>query len=146
MVLAVGLGLLAGYMGGKVDTAIMRLGDVFFGLPGLPMLIMINATVGARVRGIGFLQALEKDLRVEGFPDFVVIFGALSLFAWVGGARLIRSQVLALRETEYITAARAMGASTFRIIVHHLLPNVTQHHHRDACPPRWEPSRARRSR
>ena len=124
LVLAVGLGLLAGYVGGRVDTAIMRLGDVFFALPGLPMLIMINATLGGRIRGMGWLQAMEDGLRINGFPDYVVVFGALSLFAWVGGARLIRSQVLALRETEYVTAAKAMGASTARIIVHHLLPNV----------------------
>jgi ABC-type dipeptide/oligopeptide/nickel transport system permease subunit len=124
LVLAVGLGLLAGYMGGRVDTAIMRLGDVFFALPGLPMLIMINATLGERVRGWGWLGAVSKGLRIDGFPDYFVVFGALSLFAWVGPARLIRSQVLALRETEYITAARAMGASTPRIIFRHLLPNV----------------------
>jgi ABC-type dipeptide/oligopeptide/nickel transport system permease subunit len=125
LVLAVGLGLLAGYLGGKVDMVIMRVGDVFFALPGLPMLIMVNATLGARIRGMGWLVATEKALRIEGFPDYVVIFGALSLFAWVAGARVIRSQVLALRETEYVTAARAMGASTWRIIVHHLLPNVS---------------------
>jgi peptide/nickel transport system permease protein len=125
LVLSVGLGLLAGYAGGKVDTAIMRLGDVFFGLPGIPMLIMINATIGERVRGWGWLGAIEKDLRIDGFPDYFVIFGALSLFFWVGGARVIRSQVLALRETEYVTAARAMGASTWRIIGRHLLPNVS---------------------
>jgi ABC-type dipeptide/oligopeptide/nickel transport system permease subunit len=125
LVLAVGLGLLAGYAGGMVDTAIMRIGDVFFGLPGLPMLIMINATIGERVRSMGWLSAIEKGLRIDGFPDYVVVFGALSLFAWVGGARIIRSQVLALRETEYVTAARAMGASTWRIIGQHLLPNVS---------------------
>ncbi len=125
LVLAVGLGLLAGYAGGKVDTAIMRLGDILFALPGLPMLIMINASLGDRVRHIGLLETMEDALRIDGFPDYVVIFGALSLFAWVGGARLIRSQVLALRETEYVEAARAMGASTTRIIVHHLLPNVS---------------------
>ncbi|MCJ7491007.1 MAG: ABC transporter permease [Dehalococcoidia bacterium] len=125
LVLAVGLGLLAGYAGGKVDTAIMRVGDVFFALPGLPMLIMINATLGARIRGMGWLGTIEKALRIDGFPDYVVVFGALSLFAWVGGARIIRSQVLALRETEYVTAARAMGASTWRIIFQHLLPNVS---------------------
>jgi ABC-type dipeptide/oligopeptide/nickel transport system permease subunit len=125
IVLAVGLGLLAGYVGGKVDTAVMRLGDVLFALPGLPMLIMINATLGDRVRGMGWLKTLEDTLRIEGFPDYVLIFGALSLFSWVGGARVIRSQVLALRETEYVQAARAMGASTTRIIVHHLLPNVS---------------------
>ena len=125
IILAVGLGLLAGYVGGKVDTAVMRLGDVLFALPGLPMLIMINATLGDRVRGMGWLKTLEDTLRIEGFPDYVLIFGALSLFSWVGGARVIRSQVLALRETEYVQAARAMGASTTRIIVHHLLPNVS---------------------
>jgi peptide/nickel transport system permease protein len=125
IILAVGLGLLAGYAGGKVDTAIMRLGDILFALPGLPMLIMINATLGDRVRGMAWLKTLEETLRIKGFPDYVVIFGALSLFAWVGGARLIRSQVLSLRETEYVQAARAMGASTTRIIVHHLLPNVS---------------------
>jgi peptide/nickel transport system permease protein len=125
LVLAVGLGLLAGYLGGRVDTAIMRLGDVFFALPGLPMLIMINATLGTRVRGWGLFKALERDLKIDGFPDYAVVFLALSLFSWIGGARLIRSQVLALRETEYVTAARAMGASTWRIIFHHLLPNVS---------------------
>jgi peptide/nickel transport system permease protein len=125
IVLAVGLGLLAGYVGGKVDTAVMRLGDVLFALPGLPMLIMINATLGGRIRGMGWLKGLEDTLRIEGFPDYVLIFAALSLFAWVGGARVIRSQVLALRETEYVQAARAMGASTSRIIIHHLLPNVS---------------------
>jgi ABC-type dipeptide/oligopeptide/nickel transport system permease subunit len=110
LVLSVGLGLLAGYAGGKVDTAIMRVGDVFFALPGLPM---------------GWLGAIEKGLRLNGFPDYVVVFAALSLFAWVSGARVIRSQVLALRETEYVTAARAMGASAWRIIFQHLLPNVS---------------------
>ncbi|MGD0765745.1 MAG: ABC transporter permease [Dehalococcoidia bacterium] len=123
--LAVGLGLLAGYMGGRVDTAIMRLGEVFFALPGLPMLIMVNAALGPRVRSWGFLKAMETDLKIQGFPDYFVIFAALSLFSWVAGSRIIRSQVLALRETEYVTAARAMGASTWRIIVHHLLPNVS---------------------
>jgi peptide/nickel transport system permease protein len=125
IILAVGLGLLAGYLGGKVDTAIMRLGDMFFALPGLAMMIMINATLGDRVREMGWLKTLEEVLKIDGFPDYVLVFGALSLFFWVGGARLIRSQVLALRETEYVLAARAMGASTWRIIVQHLLPNVS---------------------
>ena len=124
LVLGVGLGLLSGYAGGRVETAIMRIGDIFFALPGLPMLIMINATLGDRVRGWGWLSAIETDLKIDGFRDYFVIFAALSLFAWVGTARLIRSQVLALRDSEYVTAARAMGASTWRIIFRHLLPNV----------------------
>jgi ABC-type dipeptide/oligopeptide/nickel transport system permease subunit len=125
LVLSVGLGLLSGYVGRWVDTLIMRVGDVFFALPGLPMLILINASLGDRVRDWGWLKTLEGWLKIDGFSDYFVVFAALSLFAWVGGARIIRSQVLAIRETEYVLAARAMGASTWRIIAQHLLPNVS---------------------
>jgi ABC-type dipeptide/oligopeptide/nickel transport system permease subunit len=125
LVLSVSLGLLAGYLGGIVDTAIMRVGDVFFALPGLPMLILINATVKPKVVDQPWIKDLEGWLRVDGLPDYLVIFGALSLFAWVGGARVIRSQILALRETDYVVAARAMGASVWRVIFRHLLPNVS---------------------
>lgn len=179
LVLSVGLGLLSGYMGGKVDTVIMRTGEVFASLPGLPMLILINATMRGRVRGwvdsleghlssgdpaflillglfagaallglgawlmtsrssgawlalaitsaflILCLWGLQGIFATQGTADYFLIFGALSLFFWVGGARVIRSQVLALRETEYVLAARAMGASTWRILGSHLLPNVS---------------------
>jgi ABC-type dipeptide/oligopeptide/nickel transport system permease subunit len=125
LVLSVSLGLLAGYLGGKVDTIIMRVGDVFFALPGLPMLILINATLKPRVVEQAWIRNLQDWLRVEGLADYILIFGSLSLFAWVGGARVIRSQILALRETEYVLAARAMGASTWRVIFQHLLPNVS---------------------
>ncbi len=129
IVLSVGLGLLAGYRGGTwVDTVIMRLGDIFFALPGLPMLILINATMKDRVElwakniedwtGIG-------GIRDSGAPDYFLVFGVLSLFSWVGGARVIRSQVLALRESDYVTAARAVGATDWRVIFRHLLPNVS---------------------
>jgi len=125
LVLSVSLGLLAGYLGGKVDTAIMRVGDVFFALPGLPMLILINATLKPRLVDQAWIKNLQDWLRVDGLADYILIFGALSLFAWVGGARVIRSQILALRETDYVVAARAMGASTWRVIFRHLLPNVS---------------------
>lgn len=129
IVLAVGLGLLAGYRGGTwVDTLIMRTGDVFFALPGLPMLILINAALGDRVDA--WARHLEDwtgigGIRDSGAPDYFLIFGALSLFSWVGGARVIRSQVLALRETDYVTAARSVGATDFGVITRHLLPNVS---------------------
>ena len=181
LVLAVGLGMLSGYMGGKVDTAIMRAGDVFASLPGLPMLILINATmrdsvrdwvnslerylssgepvfllimatltaivvatIGAWFFGRGGRQSsiwlalaivsaglmlvlwgMQAIFATEGAADYFLIFGALSMFVWVGGARVIRSQVLALRETEYILAARSMGGGTWRILTSHLLPNLS---------------------
>jgi ABC-type dipeptide/oligopeptide/nickel transport system permease subunit len=125
LVLSVSLGLLAGYVGGMVDTAIMRVGDVFIALPGLPMLILVNATLKPKLVEQPWVKTLQDWLRVDGLADYIVIFGALSLFAWVGGARVIRSQILALRETEYVVAARAMGASVWRVIFRHLLPNVS---------------------
>lgn len=124
----VGLGLLAGYKGGRVDMVIMRIGDVFFALPGLLMLILFKATLGDPVREtmIRFEEWSGWSGLVDfGVSDYFVLFAALSLFSWVGTARLIRSQVLSLREMEYITAARAAGATSGRIIWKHLLPNVS---------------------
>ncbi len=128
LILAVGLGLLSGYVGGWVDTAIMRVGDVFASLPGLLMLILINATLKSRVRDLASsiedLTGIHGIVR-SGAPDYFLVFGALSLFGWVGGARMIRSQILALRESEFVLAARTLGASTPRILFRHLLPNVS---------------------
>ena len=128
VVLGVGLGLISGYLGGKVDSLIMRVGDMFLALPSLLMLILFTATI--RPRYIGWAHSFEdwagwKGFVSSGAPDYILVFGALSLFSWVGSARLIRSQVLALRETQYVLAARSIGASRRRIIFVHLLPNVS---------------------
>ena len=127
LVLAVSLGLISGYMGGWVDTLIMRIGDTFASLPTILMLILINATLKDRVRDLA--HDVERLTGIGGIvssgaPDYFLVFGALSLFGWVSGARIIRSQILALRETEFILAARMVGASTRRIMFRHLLPNV----------------------
>lgn len=127
LVLAVALGLISGYVGGWVDTAIMRVGDTFASLPTILMLILINATLKKQVRDAAV--SVEhftgiKGIVAHGLPDYFLVFGALSLFGWVGGARVIRSQILSLRETEFILAARSVGASTSRILFRHLLPNV----------------------
>ncbi|MPZ22539.1 MAG: ABC transporter permease subunit [Dehalococcoidia bacterium] len=125
--IGVGLGMLAGYRRGWIDAVIMRSGEVLSALPGLLMLILITATLRPRYDGwvLDFTDATGLDwVRDTGFADMVLIFGVLSLFFWVGTARIIRSQVLALRESEYILAAHAMGASTSRIIWKHLFPNI----------------------
>ena len=128
LILTVGLGLLSGYVGGWVDTVIMRIGDVFISLPGILMLILINSTLKPQVRSLaGDVERLTGigGIVKSGAPDYLLIFGALSLFSWVGGARVIRSQILALRETEFVLAARSLGASTPRILWRHLLPNIS---------------------
>ncbi|MCH7522657.1 MAG: ABC transporter permease [Chloroflexi bacterium] len=128
LALGVTLGLLAGYAGGRIDNLIMRVADAFFGLPEILMLLLITATVRPRVED--FFDKFDGwpilgGLNEAGLPDYFLIFGVLSLFGWVGMARIVRSQVLSLRETDYVMAARAAGARTPRVLFHHLLPNVS---------------------
>ena len=127
MVLGVGLGLVSGYFGGRTDTLIMRVGEVFLAFPGLLLVILLAATVKPRmlelVRDIEDATGFTGLVR-WGLVDYLVIFGSLAAFSWVGMARLVRGQVLALKEREYVEAARAVGASSARVVLTHLLPNV----------------------
>ena len=128
LALGVSLGLLAGYVGGRLDNFIMRLADAFFALPDILLLIIIVATVHDKV--VDMFRNFEEwsgigGIVESGAPDYFLIFTALALFGWVGMARIIRAQVLSLRETDYVLAARAMGASVWRVIFRHLLPNVS---------------------
>lgn len=128
LALGVGLGLLAGYAGGRVDNLIMRVADAFFGLPDILMLLLITATVRPRVES--FFDNFDGwpllgGLVEAGLPDYFLVFGALALFGWVGMARIVRSQVLSLRESDYVLAARAAGARMPRVLFRHLLPNVS---------------------
>ena len=116
-------GVLAGYMGGWVDTLIMRLCDVLFAFPGLLFVFFIAATIqpgiNAWVRGMGL-----REVARSGYADYLVVIIALSLVGWPGLARLIRGQLLSLREREYIVAAQAVGVPTWKIMMRHLLPNA----------------------
>ncbi len=128
LALGVGLGLLAGYARGWVDSVIMRVADAFFALPDILLLLLITATVRPRVDDL--FDELKPwpvmgGLVDAGAPDYFLIFGVLALFGWVGISRVVRSQVLALRETDYVLAARAMGGSVWRVLGRHLLPNVS---------------------
>ncbi|MDP9236896.1 MAG: ABC transporter permease [Chloroflexota bacterium] len=127
VLLPVTLGMLAGYRRGFVDAAINRTGEILGSMPGLPMLVLINVTM--RPRFDRWLVHVEDGIHYHGltssgFADYFLIFFVLSLFGWVSGARLIRAQVLTLRESEFILAAEASGASTGRILWQHILPNI----------------------
>jgi len=104
IVLAIGLpiGALAGYAGGRVDNLLMRFVDVMFAFPDLLLIILIRAILGGSI---------------------YMIFLAIGLVAWVNLARLIRGQILSLKQRDFITAARAMGGSGPYITLRHLLPN-----------------------
>ena len=125
--LGLGLGLLAGYRGGRVDAAIMRLADLVLAMPGLVYLIVIVAVFRDRITD--WFRSLEATigadwLIAQGIDDYVLIVFAMSLLGWAGSARFYRGQTLALRESEFILAAESVGAGTLRILVRHLFPGM----------------------
>jgi ABC-type dipeptide/oligopeptide/nickel transport system permease subunit len=97
------LGLLAGYYGRWVDALVMRLADITLAFPTLLLLIAVAAAVK---------------------PSLPVVFVVIGLVGWAGMARLVRSQVLILRRSEFVLAAQALGARDRRVLLRHLLPNV----------------------
>lgn len=102
MLIGVFVGMISGYMGGKVDTVLMRLADVVLSFPSLLLAMVIMYTLG------------------DGISS---IFIALAITNWASVARVIRSETLSLREAEYVEAARSMGVKGFMIILRHILPN-----------------------
>jgi peptide/nickel transport system permease protein len=120
------IGLISAYGGGFIDTALMRLADLLLAFPSFLLAAFINATLRAplgnqmeRLADSTGLDFLASKL----FLDFFLIFGSLAIISWSGYARLIRGQVLSLREQEFVEAARSMGASTRSILFKHILPN-----------------------
>ena len=126
--LGVTAGLAAGYAGGRTDSIIMRAADTFASVPTILLVLIITATLLPRVidlaRDVEDLTGADWIVS-SGAPSYFLVFGALAIFGWTGIARVVRSQVLALRQEPYVTAARASGAGTMRILFVHLLPNLT---------------------
>ena len=104
------LGGISGYFGGAVDGVIMRICDILMCLPGFPILLIIGTLLDS--------MGVPSQFRIY------YLMAYLTLFSWPGTARLVRGQILSLREQEYMVAAEAMGYSTPRKIFKHLVPNV----------------------
>ncbi|MCH7809164.1 MAG: ABC transporter permease [Chloroflexi bacterium] len=121
-------GLAAGYAGGRTDSIIMRAADMFASVPTILLVLIITATLLPRIisvaRDVEDLTGFDWIVS-SGAPSYFLVFGALAIFGWTGIARVVRSQVLALRQEPYVIAARASGAGTPRILFLHLLPNLT---------------------
>ena len=99
----IGMGAIAGYFGGRVDETISRIIDILLAFPGLLLAIALVAVLG---------------------PSLTNVVMALTLIGWVGYARLVRGQVLRAREFEFVQAARALGATTPRILLRHVIPTT----------------------
>jgi peptide/nickel transport system permease protein len=112
--LGTAIGLLAAWRGGAVDAVLMRLADFMLALPALPVLVVLAAADTGRI-GLP---------RGEPGSDIIRIVAILTIFGWVGVARLARAAALSVLARDYVRAARALGASEARVLRRHVLPNI----------------------
>ncbi len=111
LLIGIPLGLVAGYVGGRTDNLLMRLTDIVYAFP--DVLFIITITTAFRETFLG-----------KTFNGLLLIFVALAIVGWTGVARMVRGQVLSLKEKEFIEAARTVGVSTPQIMFRHILPNT----------------------
>ncbi len=126
LVIGVTLGAVSAYSGRAVDNTIMRLADVVMTIPTILFAALINASIAEPLEAL--MAALQDQtgwrfLTNTIYVDYLIVFSALSLISWPGEARLIRGQILSLREQDYVLAARSVGATNRQIMLRHLVPN-----------------------
>ena len=114
LLIGVTYGAFAGFLGGRVDNAMMRLVDILYSIPFIFLVIFVLTLIADSKEWL-------DEHNIEKLDVFYVVLG---LIYWLTMARVVRGQVLALKNSEFIEAARVMGASTLRIIVAHIVPNV----------------------
>lgn len=114
-------GACAGYFGGKVDLIMMRIVDVIYTVPDTIIIILLAATMKVPIKV--FIADFNIVWMEKLGVNMICIFVVFALLYWVGMARIVRSQVLVIKEQEYVTAAKALGAKSSRIIKKHLLTN-----------------------
>jgi len=119
IVLIIGLlyGSVSGYLGGRVDLIMMRIVDIIYSLPDMLIIILLKVVLDERLH---FTPGSFLDKLGTSMVSLFIVFG---LLYWVGMARLIRGQILTIKENEYILAARSIGAKPGRIIRQHIIPN-----------------------
>lgn len=113
VIVGVAVGASAGFFGGWLDAVLMRLVDTLLSIPTIFLLLAIIAFDPAQHVRVPWVD-----------PRILVLMAAIGLMSWMGVARLVRAEILSLKEREFVLAARALGASRWRIITRHLLPNA----------------------
>lgn len=120
LVLIIGMlyGSISGYAGGKVDLIMMRIVDIIYSLPDMLMIILLSVVLKQTLQPL-----LEGTVLAKVGVNMISLFVVFGLLYWVGMARLVRGQILSIKENEYILAARTVGAKPGRIIRTHIIPN-----------------------
>ena len=121
LVVGTGYGMVAGYLGGRADEMMMRLVEILYSIPRLIIIILavnfLDPHIKELVNAWGFLGLL-------GYTRVLILIFSLGLIEWLTMARIVRGQVLSLKEQQFVLAARNLGQSHYKILVRHLLPNL----------------------
>ena len=125
LTIGVSYGAVAGFLGGKTDTVMMRLVDILYALPFTIFVILLMVFMkGPSEHFDTWLRDTVHLSGLQGFGNMLLLFAAIGAVEWLTMARIVRGQVLSLKRMEFIEAARALGFSRRRIIFRHLLPNL----------------------
>jgi len=126
LVVGVSYGATAGYLGGRIDNLMMRIVDIMYSIPYILIVIVLLSVFGGpnTPTWIQWLSTKIGGAGNQGLNQMFLLFFALGLVSWLTMARVVRGQVLSLKNQEFVLAARATGVSTFGIIFRHLVPNA----------------------
>ncbi len=124
LIVGVSYGATAGYLGGKIDNVMMRIVDIIYAIPYILIVIVLLQVFGGQ-NTPGWIESISNVFGGgAGLNQIFLLFFALGLVSWLTMARVVRGQVLSLKNQEFVLAARATGVSTFNIIFRHLVPNT----------------------
>ena len=124
LIVGVSYGATAGYLGGRVDNFMMRLVDIIYAIPYILIVIVLLSVFGGP-NTPQWIQAISNSIGGgQGLSQIILLFFALGLVSWLTMARVVRGQILSLKNQEFVMAARATGVSTPSIIFRHLVPNA----------------------
>jgi peptide/nickel transport system permease protein/oligopeptide transport system permease protein len=121
LVIGVLWGAVAGYVGGRVDSLLMRVVDILYSLPTIIFVIVLLATLGEMIKKSRFV---ENSPAIESSLHLILLFVGLGAVSWLTMARIVRGQVLSLRTRAFVEASRALGAKPHWILARHIIPNI----------------------
>ena len=124
LIVGVSYGAIAGYLGGRIDNVMMRFVDILYSIPYILIVIVLLSVFGGPNTPDWITWMANRFGGGQGLSQIFLLFFALGLVSWLTMARVVRGQILSLKNQEFVLAARATGVSTFGIIFRHLVPNA----------------------